>query len=92
MYFDTYLFAERLDVLIIEHAHIPKEIKFVKDGDSYDVKCFDGYEVTLGLNRKDRYIGGKQDKVNTFKIQNWNGRYVYLAENYEYKGLVCRKG
>ena len=92
MYFDTFLFTERLDVLIIEHAHIPKEIKFVKDGDLYDVKCFDGYEVAQGLNRKDRYIGGEQDKVKIFEIQNRNGQYVYLAKNDNFTGLVCRKG
>jgi len=90
--FDEYLFTERLDVKIIEHAHIPKEIKFVRDGDSYDVKCVDGYEVAEDLNREDRYIGREQDKVKIFKIQNRNSHYVYLAKNDEYTGLACTKG
>ena len=78
--------------MIIEHAHIPEKIKFVKDGDSFDVKCLDDYEVAQVLNREDRYIGGEQDKVKTFKIQNRNGSYVYYAMNDEYTGLVCIKG
>ena len=78
--------------MIIEHAQITNTIRFVKDGDSYDVKCVDGYEVAQDLNREDRYIGREQDKVKTFKVQNRNGRYVYLANNDEYTGLACRKG
>jgi len=78
--------------LTIEHAHIPEKIKFVRDGDSYHVKCLDGYEVAQVLHREDRYIGREEDRVKTFKIQNRNGRYVYLAKNDEYTGLVCRKG
>jgi len=92
MYFDTIFFTERLDVLSIDNAHINNTIRFVKDGDSYDVKCSDGYEVAQGLNREDQYIGGEQDKLKTFKIQNKNGRHVYLVKNDEYPSLVCREG
>ena len=92
IYFDTNLFTERLDVKTIEHAHIIKTIKFVKDGDSYDVECADGYEVAQGLKNEYRYIGGEQNKVKTFNIQNRNDRYVYLVRNDEYTNLVCRKG
>ena len=48
--------------------------------------------MAQGLNREDRYNGGYQDKVKIFEIQNRNGRYVYLAKNDEYTGLVCREG
>ena len=78
----------------IKHAKILQNIKLVEDGDSYDVECDDGYEVAQQrLERKDRYIGGRQGKLKTFQVQNSKGRYVFIAENVkENSSVVCREG
>ena len=74
----------------IKHAKILQNIKLVKDGDSYDVGCDDGYEVAKSLARKDGYMG--QGKLKKFQVQNSNGRNVFIAEKMNYKHLVCKEG